>query len=77
MNEEENKHFNNCDAPICMCNKNSDGDEIWYAGEKVCSFKPISVIQKRQINITNLVNIGRLKKEEYPYTLNYLKKRAV
>ena len=46
---ETSNHFDSCEAPICQ--ENIDKEAIWYPGEMVCTKKPLSFFQKRQINI--------------------------
>lgn len=65
------KHEEKCNAPICMDCK--DEDTVWYAGEKVCNKEPISRLQKKQININNLLKIGKYRFKEMAHTVKSLK----
>lgn len=54
-----NKHFESCSAPICA--ETCDKEALWYPGEEICSKKPLSRFQKKQVNINNLLSIGKYK----------------
>lgn len=70
---ETSNHFDSCEAPICQ--ENIDKEAIWYPGEMVCTKKPLSFFQKRQININNLLNIGKYNRDpETPLNFSKLAK---
>ena len=53
------KHKENCEAPICQCDKNPD--TVWWSGEPVCLKSPYNEVQKRQKRINKELENGRLK----------------
>ena len=52
------KHFLQCEAPICQ--DDNTKSIVWYPGEKICLKKPLMWFQKKQININNLLKIGKI-----------------
>ena len=53
--KNQTKHFMNCNAPLCAEDKSPQA--LWYAGEEVCSKRPLTDLQKKQLRI----NKGYLK----------------
>lgn len=65
------EHQLKCEAPICVdC---EDEYTIWYAGEKVCKKEPLTKLQKKQLNINNLLKIGKYRFKEMSHTVKSLK----
>ena len=52
-------HETVCEAPICQ--DSSSTDLVWYPGEEVCKKTPFTWFQKKQTNMNNLLNIGKLR----------------
>lgn len=63
-------HFDYCSAPLCVDDKNPNykKEVIWYPGELICLKKPYQKFQRVQIEINDLVNKGRFKNIDKPYT---------
>ena len=62
-----NKHQQNCSAPICVeCTEPSWKEKhIWIPGECICTHRPLTAIQKKQIEINKLVEKNKFKPTKY------------
>jgi len=69
------KHEENCTAPVCV--DNPSDDTVWYAGEEICSKRPMNKIQKKQSLVNRSLSKGVYKLVDTPHTLHNLKHRAI
>jgi len=74
MKTQEQKHYENCSAPICVCdtNKAYKDEVVWYPGEPICKWKPYTKIQENQIIINDLFRKGKI--EDGVFSANQLEK---
>ncbi len=76
---KEEKHLLFCEAPICKCINKKDRDElVWYPGEPVCTMRPHSIFQKRQLAINRYIKgHNDFKNIDMAYTVPLLEKHSV
>lgn len=67
------KHSLECNAPICQ--ESCDDEVVWLPGELVCKLEPLSWMQKKQININNLLKMGKYRLKDTALTAKTLKLR--
>src|SRR3990167_9763802 len=74
--KKDYKHFENCDAPICVDDRTEEWQKhvIWYPGETVCLKSPRSSAQKTQIKVNRLLLKGKLRFPYKAYTFVMLSK---
>ena len=69
------KHLEFCEAPICQ--ETFDNDLVWYPGELVCTKKPLTNWQKKQIIINKEVIKGTFKHLDTALTGYDLKHKSI
>lgn len=69
------KHSENCTAPICIDDENQDA--VWYAGEEICSKRPMVRCQKIQTEINKFTEIGKFKFIDTPFTRWDLENKSI
>ena len=75
------KHWQRCEAPICMdlrCyddQPNWKQEVLWYPGEKVCHKSPYNHVQKVQNKINKFLNKGLLRFPERYFTFEMLSRK--
>ncbi len=68
-------HNLNCGAPICVGDPLPDYKDTvpWYIGEEVCTRRPYTELQIKQLRLNEDFKTGRLKRLlDKPYTANEL-----
>ena len=73
------RHLQDCNAPICMDDKNPDfkTEVLWRPGEEVCKKIPWGKIQKKQIDINKWVKKGVFKNLNLGYTAHDLETKSI
>jgi len=76
---KEQEHYLKCRASICANDPepNFKDETLWYPGERVCREFPYQEFQRKQLSINILVQKGRFKNMDKPYTANELENLCI
>lgn len=79
MTKKENRHYLNCEAPICNDDPNTNykNEVIWYPGERTCKRGPYKKFQKVQVEINKLVKKEKFKDVDKWYTAKMLEEDSI
>lgn len=68
------EHWEKCDSAICIDDPTNDwvNRVVWYAGESVCTKRPLTRLQKHQQKINQLLEQGLLKYPDHAWTAKQL-----
>jgi hypothetical protein len=72
--KENNRHLNNCSAPICPqdTNPNYNDEVVWWVGEPICKAQPYSLFQEQQVKLNTLYRKNKIK--DMCFTVSELEK---